>query len=80
MNSLKFPTSIFHEITYRTGQYIAEARSENCEKCMNEVYYVYKKAGFIIVEINCDNEFHKAMDDFTAKQTPLVKMNYANAR
>ena len=46
---------------------------------MDEIYYVYQKGGFIIVEIHCDNEFHKAMDRFAAKQHPLIKINYLQA-
>ena len=80
VNGLKFLTTISHEIGYRTAQYISEARAEDYKKCMDEVYNVYKRGGFIIVEIHCDNEFHKAMDKFAAKQDPQIKMNYANAQ
>ena len=31
------------------------------------------------MEIHCDNEFHKAMDKFASKQTPVINMNYASA-
>ncbi len=70
VNSLKFLTTISHDIMYRTGQYIKEARAEDYEKSMDEINYVYRKGGFRIVEIHCDNEFHKAMDRFAAKQDP----------
>ena len=78
VNGLKFLTTISHELMYRTEQYIKDARAEDYEKCMNEIYYIYRKAGFIIVEIHCDNEFHEAMDEFASKQNPPIKMNYAN--
>ena len=45
---------------------------------MKEIYYVYRKGGFVIVEIHCDNECQKAMDEFAAKQDPQIRMNYAN--
>lgn len=37
VNSLKFLTSILHDIIYRTGQYIAEANAEDYVECMSEV-------------------------------------------
>ena len=40
VNSLKFLTTISHEIGYRTCQYLAEARAENYEKFLNEINYV----------------------------------------
>ena len=80
VNTLKFLTTITHEILYRTGQYIKNARAENYETCMDQIYYIYKRGGFTIVEIHCDNEFRKAMDKFAAKQNPPIRMNYANAQ
>ena len=80
VNSLKFFTSISHEVFYRTGQYLAEARASDYEDCMQEIYDVYRMGGFKIVEIHCDNEFHKAMDKFAARQDPPIKMNYATAK
>ena len=79
MNGLKFLTSISHDILYQTGQYVAEAKADDYIKCMDEVYETYRKGGFTIMEIHCDNEFHKAMDKFASKQTPAIKMNYASA-
>ena len=49
------------------------------EKLMDELYYMYRKSGFTIVEIRCDNEFRKALDTFAAKQTLPIRMNYASA-
>ena len=43
VNALKFLTTISHEIAYRTGQYIKDARAEDYEKCMDEVYNVYRR-------------------------------------
>ena len=79
VNTLKFMTSISHDIYYRTGQYLINATAKEYEKLMDELYYVYRKSGFSIIEIHCDNEFHKALDSFAAKQTPPIKMNYASA-
>ena len=79
VNSLKFLTTISHDVFYRTGQHINEATAINYEECMKEIYAVYKQGGFTIREIHCDNEFHKAMDNFAAEQDPVIKMNYAAA-
>ena len=41
---------------------------------------VYKKCGFNITEIHCDNEFYKVMDQFLQGQDPPIKINYAAAQ
>jgi hypothetical protein len=41
---------------------------------------VYKRGGFKITDIHCDNEFRKAMDPFSAGQEPPIKMNYTSAQ
>ena len=69
MNGLTFITSISHDISYCIGQYI----------CINEIYNLCRKSEFIITEIHCDNEFHKAMDIFAEEQTPKLTVNYCNA-
>ena len=45
---------------------------------MQEVYDLYRKSGFIIIEIRFDNEFHKSMDSFAEKQTPAI--NFLDTR
>ena len=80
VNSLKFLTTVSHDVFYRTSQYISDAIAQNYEDCMQEVYDIYKQGGFTVTEIHCDNEFHKAMDNFAARQDPPIKINYAAAR
>ena len=41
---------------------------------------VYKKGGFKITNIHCDNEFREVIDPFPEKQDPKIKMNYAEAQ
>ena len=79
VNTLKFLTSISHDVYYRAGQYLIDATAKEYEKLMYELYYLYRKSGFTIVEIHCDNEFRKALDTFCAKQTPPININYASA-
>jgi hypothetical protein len=47
---------------------------------MDKLVTVYKKGGFKITNIDCDNEFCKAMDPFSGGQAPPIKMNYASAQ
>jgi hypothetical protein len=47
---------------------------------MKEMVLIYKKGGFNITDIHCDNEFHKVMDPFSASQNPPIKMNYVSAQ
>jgi hypothetical protein len=65
---------------YRTAQYVTNPVASVYKECMNELVTVYKKGGFKITDIHCDNEFRKAMDPFLAGQTPPIKMNYASAQ
>ena len=41
---------------------------------------VYKKGGFNITDIHCDDEFCKVIDPFLAKQDLKIKINYAAAQ
>ena len=41
---------------------------------------VYKRGGFNITKIHCDNEFFKVMDTFSSEQYPPIKINYAAAQ
>ena len=43
VNTLKFLTTIAHDIMYRTCQYLTNTRAEDYEKLLNEIYYVYRK-------------------------------------
>ena len=41
VNSLKFLTTVSHNVFHRTGHYISDAYAQNYEYCMQEVYNVY---------------------------------------
>ena len=49
-------------------------------KLLNEVDTTYKRGGFTITEVHCNNEFHKVMDEYAAKHDPVIRMNYAAAQ
>jgi hypothetical protein len=80
VNSMKFLTAISHDLYYRTAQYVPDPVASVYKVCMDEFVTVYKTGGFKITDIHCDNEFRKAMDPFSAGQTPPIKMNYASAQ
>jgi hypothetical protein len=46
------------------------------EVVLDRVIRAYRRAQFQMTEIHCDNEFHKLMDPFAAKQDPIIKVNY----
>jgi hypothetical protein len=81
VNSMKFLTAISHDLYYyRTAQYVTNPVTSVYKVCMKELVTIYKKGGFNITDIHCDNEFHKVRDLFSAGQTPPIKMNYASAQ
>jgi hypothetical protein len=80
VNSLKFLTTISHELYYRTAQYVPENVASEYEKCMDELMAIYKRGQFTINAVHCDNEFHKLMDPYSAKQDPPITVNYASAQ
>jgi hypothetical protein len=77
VNSLKFLSTISHDLYYRTAQYLAKPVASIYEECFDELLGVYKKGGFNITEVHCNNEFCKVMDPLLARQDPPIKMNYA---
>jgi hypothetical protein len=79
-NSVKFLSTISHDLYYRTAQYVAKAVASVYEECMNELLALYKRGGFTISEIHSDNEFCKVMDPLSARQDPPISMNYAAAQ
>jgi hypothetical protein len=69
---------ILHELFYQTAQYIPANVASEYEKCMDELKAVYRRGQFMVNEVN--NEFHKLMDPYSAKQDPPITMNYAAAQ
>jgi hypothetical protein len=76
VNSLKFLTTISHELFYWTAQCIPTNVESEYEKCMDELMAVYRRGQFTVNEVHCNNEFHKLMDPYFAKQDPPITMNY----
>ena len=80
VNSLKFLSTISHELYHRTAQYVVKPVATIYKICMEKLLTVYKKGGFNIIKIHCDNKFRKLMDQFSEKQDLPIKMNYAAAQ
>jgi hypothetical protein len=80
VNSLKVLSTISHDLYYMTAQYVAKPVASIYKECMNELLALYKRGGFTISEIHCDNEFRKVMDPLSARQDPPITMNYAAAQ
>ena len=80
VNVLEFLSIISHEIVYRTTQYITKSKAVVFEKYLDELNGVYRIGGFNIVEIHCNNEFHKVMDNFVTKNNPPIRVNHATAQ
>jgi hypothetical protein len=80
MKSLKFLSTISHDLFYRATQYVAKPVASIYKSCMDELLAIYKRGGFDITEIHCDNEFCKVMDPVSARQDPPITMNYAAAQ
>ncbi len=59
VNSLKFLSTISHDLYYRTAQYVAKPVASVYESCMDELLALYKRGGFNITAIHCDNDFVK---------------------
>ena len=80
VNGLKFLTTISHNIYYRTAQYIANPVASVYTKKMNEILAIYAQGGFTVRKIHSDNEFHKAMDEYSSDPSHIIKMNYSAAQ
>jgi hypothetical protein len=78
VNSLKFVTTIAHDLYYRTAQYISKPVKSQYVKVLDELHSVYKNNGFVLGEIHCDNEFRPVMTDWAISKDPVVKISYAN--
>jgi hypothetical protein len=72
VNSLKFLTTISHEIFYCTAQYVSKAVASVYDKSLDEIVWLYKHGQFQVTEIHCDNEFHKVMAPFSVSLSILV--------
>jgi hypothetical protein len=67
LNSLKFLSTISHELHHRTAQHVANPVASVHEKCVSKLPGVHKQGGFNVTKIHCNNEFCKVMDPLSAQ-------------
>jgi hypothetical protein len=79
INSLKFLSTISRNIYYRTVHYMSTTEAKNYQTNIMDVCGVYRRGGFQVTDILCDNEFHAALDPIAASQNFPITMHYAAA-
>jgi hypothetical protein len=47
---------------------------------MEEIYNLYKRSGFTMTNIHCDNAFNASMDPYAAFKNPPIQMHYVAAQ
>ena len=47
-------------------------------KAMHDVFQVYQKCGFCVVQFHCDKQLEPAVDEWRAKKIPTASENYCN--
>ena len=80
INSLKFLSTISRDVYYRTVHYMPTTKADNYRTALNEVCGVYRRGGFQVTDILCDNEFHASFDPLVAQLNPPITMHYAAAQ
>jgi hypothetical protein len=76
INGLTFLTTVSRKILHKTTEYIPRINVQCYRSALDTVFQIYKKGGFIITTIHCDNEFQPIMKPM--EKIYGVKMNYAN--
>jgi hypothetical protein len=77
VNGLQFVTTISKNLKYRTAQFISSRSSSEYTKFIKEVIAMYRKAGFQVTHMYCDNEFKPLMTQL-ADQEPNIQLNYSS--
>ena len=80
VNVLQFFTTIAHDIYFRTAQFVKSTHFEQFRECMDEIIAMYRRGGFVVTKVNCDNEFRKAFEGYAEKQSPPIKVSYSAAQ
>jgi hypothetical protein len=80
INSLKFLSTISRDIYYPTLHYMPDTKAPQYRTAIKDVCGVYRRGGFQVTDILCNNEFHVSLDPIAAKQTPAITMHYAAAQ
>ena len=78
INGLKYLSTISLHIYFRTMHYIPNTTAGYYQRALNELNGAYKRGGFYLTQIRCDNEFQAALDPIVATYDPQITVNYAN--
>ena len=80
INGLKFLSTISLHIYFRTMHYMPNTRAGYHQRALNEINSFYKRSGFDLTKIRCDNEFQSALDPILATYNPPIPVNYDNTQ
>ena len=76
VNGLQFVTTISKSLRYRTAQFISSRSPKEYTKFIKEVIAMYRKAGFQVTHIYCDNKFKPLMTHLADKES-TIQINYS---
>ena len=78
INGLHFLTTVSLHIYYRTLHYTPSKTSEKYREALVQVISLYKRGGFDVTHIRCDNEFQRAFENVAIDFTPPITVNFSN--
>jgi hypothetical protein len=76
INGIPFLATISRNIMYRTVQPLENQTSAAHRSALGIVFDLYKKAGFTVTTIHCDNEFQPLMQELATSTG--IRINYSN--
>lgn len=76
INGIPFLTTVSRNLLYRTVHPLNKQDMDNYKRAIEEVIRVYKRAGFKVQTILCDNEFRPLLHPMANEYD--VNVNYAN--
>ena len=77
VNSLLILTSISLYLYYRSAHYIPKGTMIYHEQAIDDIMSIYRKGGFIVREIRCDNAFRPLVNN-VEKKYPFLNFNFSN--
>lgn len=77
VNSLQILTSILKNLYYRIGHYSPKKTNKYHKQATNDIISTYKKGGFLVTEIQCDNAICPLVQCLEQKY-PFLRFNCDN--
>ena len=78
INGLKYLSTISLHIYFRTMHYMPNTMAGYYQRTLNEINISYKRGGFDLIKIRCDNDFKVALDPIVATYNPPIMVDYTN--